>query len=296
MLGCIQKALLIFFVLGLVPAYAITSHTESANPTPAPQMGYFTADTTVIPAGGCVTLSWDYPAAVAAELRGSNWPVDTVEKVESAGSVQTCPSAAANYVPDQPVAYVLTAYFADGHNESTTITISYTTIISTPTPILPPTVVPYPTNTPDLLTPVASLEAHYQEFEHGFMLQIVGENCAYAFSIQAKSIIIPAVIASQEGGIYHYCLPLNTVSIVQPVPDGLLLPSDSFLPVWGGYAEVQGGLGFATAPEIIYAAQPAHDDPVVMGGIFYIGIITLPDGRELRCGHRGATAGTCTIQ
>jgi hypothetical protein len=168
----------------------------------------------------------------------------------------------------------------------------------TPPPLHPvPTSTPYKMSTtiPVTATPVTLITAIYQPFEYGFMLQILGQGCAYAFSTQANAIIIPRIISQKEGGVYQYCLPIPDAPITGSAPQGLLLPEGSLGHGWAGYAEIQAGLGYATAPQIIYTGVSPRDDPVTEGLIYYIGIMTLPDGRGLRCGNRGATAGTCQL-
>jgi hypothetical protein len=149
---------------------------------------------------------------------------------------------------------------------------------------------------PDSLPPVpsatsgpAQVEARYQLFEHGFMLQILNSeyqptDCVYAFSTLTGNIIIPAAMTSS----YQYCIPIEGLPPVDP--------ADPFGQVWSYYTEVRDGLGAATLPETIYTGFIPPADPVIMGGIFYKGIMTLPDGRQLYCGQRAATAGTCKLR
>lgn len=110
----------------------------------APPGFTFTADTTVIPAGGCVVMSWDEPLAVYLTLKGSNWPEGASERVDNTGTTTACPSAAARYVPDEPVIYTLTAFYPDGSSQTRTITITYQGVASTAPPPPFPTATPFP--------------------------------------------------------------------------------------------------------------------------------------------------------
>lgn len=321
---CLSFAILIALGLGLgvfgltqvAPSSSTIEPPVGVGPTPPPAIGYFTADTTVIPAGGCVNLSWSYPDAVAVTLSGSNWPPEALNSPQpNTGTAQVCPSAALYYVPNEPVTYVLNATFADRHIETQVIVITYSNFVPTVppnfpfTPTFPPQ--PFPSFTPSpggpfpTFTPTPFVEsfvtipptwtpvpvvvvARYQAFEHGFMLQRTGENCAYAF---AEEIIMPV---PQTG--FGYCtsfdgLPANPVTDTPPA--GVLIPEGVFGQVWGNYAEVRSALGYATAAEFFYDGVIP---PIDSTGYFYDGIMTLPDGRQLYCGIRGSTAGTCYLR
>lgn len=108
---------------------------EAVIETEAPiSAGYFTADTTVIPAGGCVTLSWSKPGAESVLLLPGNGPVGYQETVASTGATTVCPSAALNYVPGVPVDYTLMTTYPDGVTTTEIITVTYLDIPATFTP------------------------------------------------------------------------------------------------------------------------------------------------------------------
>lgn len=137
-------------------------------------------------------------------------------------------------------------------------------------------------------TSITSVKAVYLAFERGFMVYIDGADCAYAY---ADGILIPVEIARQEFGMYHYCLPYSALPAApQAAPD------DPFGRLWTKYEELRQGLGNAVGSAVHYQAVIPPREPVIMGGVFYLSVVTLPDGRALYCGHRAATAGSCQLR
>jgi hypothetical protein len=123
-----------------LPSFTPTFMPPPASATPAGNyIAYFTADTVVIPAGGCVNLAWLVVGARRVTLLGSNWPSPTPADVENPGTATVCPSAAGGYVPGEPVTYTLGAVFLDGSTDSRAIVITYET---------QPSASPSPTFTP----------------------------------------------------------------------------------------------------------------------------------------------------
>ena len=174
---------------------------------------------------------------------------------------------------------------------SATLVITSEMLPITPAPTGSDPLPPYPeiTYAPPIstytLTPMTGV---YQAFEQGFMVVIEGQNCLYAF---ADGIIIPEALYSLDMGAYHYCVEFAGLP---PVPADA--PVDPFGRVWDYYPEMRARLGVAVgAPERYHATIP-RSEPIVMGGVFYSGMVTLPDGRQLYCGTRGATAGRCEVR
>ncbi|MCC7208664.1 MAG: hypothetical protein IT323_15255 [Anaerolineae bacterium] len=131
------------------------------------------------------------------------------------------------------------------------------------------------------------VEAVYLPFEHGFMVRVSGADCLYAY---AGGIILPREVVTAYN-TYRYCLPFADLP---EAPPGA--PVEPFGRVWSRYAEVRDTLGMATGEAVRYRASMPPSDPVIMGGVFFAGVLTLPDGSALYCGMRAATAGTCQIR
>lgn len=140
---------------------------------------------------------------------------------------------------------------------------------------------------PAAATPL-TIAGVYLPFQNGFMVYIEGETCLYAY---ADGIILPRDAAVGEFSNYRYCLPF--ADLPEASEDA---PDDPFGRVWFLYADVAHALGVPTGSVVRYATTFPPADPVVMGGVFYSGIITLPDGTMLYCGMRAATAGTCQLR
>ena len=148
------------------------------------------------------------------------------------------------------------------------------------------------TSTPESI----SIDVIYQPFEYGFMVQRVDEECVYAFSNLADSIIVPRELDN----VYHYCLefaglPQNEAVVEHPAGD-LLLPDGAFGRVWSHYNIVRQNLGFATAHSESFAGSIPSSTPILNGAPISVPVAPLPDGKVLWCGMRAATAGTCSIR
>lgn len=169
-------------------------------------------------------------------------------------------------------------------------------VLSTNTPRSLSTAVVLPTEPPVMATPMPSMtrvNAVYLPFEHGFMAYVEGADCLYVYAETGdwSGVLIPDEIRTQEMGYYRYC------TVFGGLPDA---PSDApegdFGRVWARYPELQPFLGAVTGEVVRYASTIPPSEPVVMGGVFYSGMIMLPDGRALYCGTRGATAGRCELR
>lgn len=160
------------------------------------------------------------------------------------------------------------------------VTTSSTTSSSATTPQIISTNIPTPLH----------IEGVYLPFENGFMVYIEGQDCLYAYAYSA-GIILPRETATGEFSNYRYCLPFTDLP---EAPDSA--PENPFGRVWLRYADVAETLGAANGRLIRYMASTPLAEPVAMGGVFYGGIITLPDSMMLYCGMRSATAGTCELR
>lgn len=130
-----------------------------------------------------------------------------------------------------------------------------------------------------------TINAVYKPFEKGFMVYVEGQLCLYAY---ADDIVIPRTINAQEFGAYKYCLPFADAPETAPAD-----PFDHILLLYNEIADI---LGAPTGEAIRYETSFPPSDRVVMGGVFYEGKLTLPDGKKLYCGARAATAGTCQLR
>lgn len=331
--GIVQSVIIgvVVFALGALLVLARSGGAaSSAPPSPTPTAAaFFWSDTTVIPAGGCVTLSWSAPNAGKVVLQGSNWPEGAGEVVDSQGSATVCPSAALNYVPDVPVDYRLTVTHADGSQQTNVITIQYegmaqtiasptgpfprleasaTPPLALPGNILPPAPSPtfsgmQPTAAPLLETPYPTPDfiiVVYQPFEHGFMLQRAGEACVFSYVTDEPGGIILSPRA--EPGLsqsYAYCTPFDALpilSIDKPEVAALMEADTPFTLIWTNFAVIREALGLPTESKRLYEPKLPPQSQIVLDGIFYMPISYLPDGRLLECGWRAATAGTCDIR
>lgn len=179
-------------------------------------------------------------------------------------------------------------------------------VVSVPLPGNPPTETLLPTEPPASTEIPVEVPVLYQAFERGFMLQGEVSNfgdtiqCAFVFSTTPTpdepdgSILMP-----QSTNGYQYCtqygsLPENPMT--DGAPAGLLIPVAGFGRIWGAYESVRTALGYATAEAFTYMGVVPPSESSLGGGPFYTPIITLPDGRALYCGTRGATAGDCDVR
>ncbi len=301
-------AILLAVLLSVFGIASVGVMRQGPDVAPAPSAvtapnGYFTADTTIIPAGGCVTLAWSKPGASSVMLSGSNWPDATTQPVGLTGSTIVCPSAALNYVPNVPVDYILITFYPDGTTTTEIITITYSDFYppATPTPAaMPPTpLVPsLPATLPPSQASVTPLpiiaSVHFQNFERGFMLQLAGADCVYVYA----TVPAEGILMGDPGTGYQYCTPVAGLpdNPFPAAPPGLLSPSGDFGKIWGYYAWIQDAIGFATAADFYYDGIVPPAESSLGGGPFYLPIVTLPDGRQLYCGSRAATAYTCQLR
>lgn len=301
--GCGLIALMIFLMFSGLAGVGVSRV--------APPPGFtFTADTTVIPAGGCAVLSWNVPRAMQLTLTGSNWPEGSSDRVGTTGTTTVCPSAAALYVPDVPVSYTLTATYADGTSEFGTITIVYEGVIPTVYPTVTPFALPTAFNatptpvsfSPTLVPTPIILAALYQPFQHGFMLHRTGENCVFAFSTLETpgfpngNIVLDPGMQGQMGGQYAYCIRVENLPPMMSATPEIFGTDQTIGQVWHAYSEVQAALGQPIGAAYLYTGMIPPPPPAVGGAPFYTPVGTLPDGRTLSCGTRGATAGTCVVE
>jgi hypothetical protein len=156
----------------------------------------------------------------------------------------------------------------------------------TTTPTLP--AIEAPSQTPTIKPALNVVEAVYLPFENGFMVYVEGASCLYAY---AGGPIIPSNVIGTQMPSYMYCLPFDEL----PQAGGEA-PEEPFGRIWSYYEEVPDALGEQVGEAVRYTATIPRSDPVVMGGVFYSGILTLPDGSKLYCGTRAATAGTCEVR
>jgi hypothetical protein len=270
----IHKNALLLFGAGLVliARLAVVNSLEISlplSPNPTPYASVFDADQTVIPAGGCITLSWAVPNATRVILRGSNWPQGTQDGVAQSGSSTVCPSAAAHYVPNEPVHYTLMVSYGDGHTDTHEIVVSYQGV-SDFQPVPSATFDPNATPAGIPVTPDADVPAVFQQFENGWMVWrgdkstifvLVGDGTLFAYSSDA----------AQPSPLY------------EPIPPGRFEPDQFLAGVWRSWMSkslVSSLIGWPTAPSQTYNAR-------VFGQITYGFGMTLPDGRYLGLNFAG---------
>jgi hypothetical protein len=140
---------------------------------------------------------------------------------------------------------------------------------------------------PTVVPTVAPVEAVYLPFQGGFMVYNTRATCLYAY---ADAIILPRDVVAEYNN-YQYCLPFDELPAAQAGA-----PPDPFGRVWSRYAEARDALGEPTGDPVRYVTRVPPAERVVMGGVFYAGMMTLPDGTQLYCGWRGATAGSCQLR
>jgi hypothetical protein len=159
-------------------------------------------------------------------------------------------------------------------------------VFDKPTPTLP--AVEAPPQTPMIALTLQAVEAVYLAFENGFMVYIEGESCLYAY---ADGAVIPGGLVGVQSGYYVYCLSFDELPAATANA-----PEEPFGRIWSYYEEVPDALGQQIGEAIRYTTTIPPDEPVIMGGVFYSGMITLPDGLMLYCGTRAATARTCELR
>jgi hypothetical protein len=277
------------FVLGagflLIARLATTPNFQitllSATPTPDNHM--FAADQSVIPAGGCVTLSWDIPRALRVVLDGSNWPDGVQGAVTAAGKTVVCPSAATNYVPGEPVRYTLKVAYMDGHDETYETEIRYDD--ASIAQIVPSaTFDPYATPAGIPSTPDVMVTAVFQPFENGWMIWRGDTNTIFV-------LLSDGTLTS-----YHADeIPtVSTSSIIPSVPQGRVQPAIPFDALWRYYSDVRVQIGWAAMPAQTYSAR-------IFGQVSFGFGMTIPDGRYVGLNisdawhMTGITAGNWTV-
>lgn len=128
----------------------------------------------------------------------------------------------------------------------------------------------------------------YLQFERGFMVYIDGQDCLWAYT---DGIIIPAEISRREMGMYRYCVEFTDL------PDApAAAPEGAFGRAWARYPEMSAFLGAPVGEVTRYETTIPPGERVIMGGVFYSGEVTLPNGDQLYCGRRAATAGDCQLR
>jgi uncharacterized protein YgiM (DUF1202 family) len=199
-----------------------------------------------------------------------------------------------------------TVAFVDATPEAT----SEPTVIAeqpSPTPAPPNEPTSEPTAMPTIPpNPDGSYQVRYQQFEHGFMLEVVaGQSsfqnpsipCVFAYNTEQTDIIIPLYFINLYHNSYHYCLEYAGLDVnLETPPDGFSQPEGPFGLLWGNYSEIRDSLGYATAAAFTYNGVIPPADPYTGEISFVLPVITLPDNTSLYCGSRAATAGTCYIR
>jgi hypothetical protein len=231
--------------------------------TPTPDNHIFAADQMVIPAGGCVTLSWDIPHALRVVLDGSNWPDGVQEAVTAAGKTVVCPSAATHYIPGKPVRYTLKVGYVDGHDETYETVITYD---GQSEPQMLPTATFNPNATPAGIpsTPDVVVNATFQPFENGWMIWRGDVNTIF--------------VLFSDGTLKSYHadeIPTSANGSLMPIaPPGRVQPAVPFEGLWRYFTDVAAQIGWPTIPGQSYVAN-------VFGQVSFGFGITLPDGRYL---------------
>lgn len=280
-----------FLLVGvlLVVRLAMVDSQEIPLPfaqTAAPAALIFSSDKTIIPAGDCITLSWAVPKAARVVLHGSNWPDGVQKGMSQEGSSVVCPSAATNYIPNEPVHYTLLASYNDGHIDTQEIVIRYeggSAAQSVPSATFDPYATP--ASMAVTVTPDASVAAIFQPFENGWIIWRGDNNTFF--------------ILSGDGNLIAY----RSDSPLQPVFQNQMTPPDRFdthavlsaiWRSWVGQRLVSEIVGWATAPAQTYNAR-------VFGQVQFGLGMTLPDGRYVNLNFNGPwymegiTAGNWTV-
>lgn len=252
----ISAGFLLIARLVTIPKFEITLLPVSATP----DNHVFSADQSVIPAGGCITLSWDIPHAQRVVLDGSNWPEGLQEAVTAAGKTVVCPSAATHYKPGEPVRYTLKVAYVDGHDETYETVVNYDQ--ASAAQIIPSaTFDPYATPAGIPATPDVQVNAVFQMFENGWMLWRGDTNTIF--------------VLTGDGTVKSYHvdeIPSATARFMPFPPPGRLQPAMPFDALWRYYPGVPVQIGWATMPAETYTAR-------VFGQVSFGFGMTLPDGR-----------------
>jgi hypothetical protein len=255
-------------VLGLAAAGIFQNNA----PTPPTAPRIFDVDQSVIPIGGCITLSWIVPDAAHVVLRGSNWPEGVQEGVTSSGISTVCPDTATHYVPDQPVRYTLLASYSDGHTDTHEVVVNYdmsSTISPTATPSPVVSAVGY---TGYAATPDAAINASFQAFENGWMLWRSDTDTVFALM--------------GDSSMFAYTFDLSALApanLYPPTPSPDLLHPQVSFPfdrVWQRDPSIRERIGWATTAALAYTARVMGQTAPGFG-------ISLPDGRSAALNFTG---------
>jgi hypothetical protein len=268
--------------LGIACIVALAATVASAqSPTITPNFTIFTADQTVIPAGGCVVLTWHVPNAQQVTLSGSNWPEGTKESVAQSGSTTVCPSAALNYVRGEPVTYRLTVIDMTNQTTISRIVITYERQIVNgyvPTePFHPPASYTYSpptavaTSAAMPATPTAVIDVQIQAFENGWML----------WRKDTDTVLVLIGDGSMATITFDAAYPVPTGTPLPPLPPEHPALSIPFDVVWNWYPEIRAQIGWPTSPARQYSAT-------VFGEVMLGSGITLPDGRTVNLSYGGS--------
>jgi len=269
------KSTFLLFGVGLILAarLAVFPHLPIVLPLPptaTPDSRLFEADQTVIPAGGCVTLSWSIPFGARAVLRGSNWPEGVQDGVAQTGSSIVCPSAATHYVPDEPVTYTLRISYPDGHSNNQAIVIRYEGVADAQ-PVPSATLDPNATPAGIPVTPDATVAAVYQSFENGWMIW--------------RGDTDTVLVLLGDGTLLAYMSnAIQAQPLYEPAPPGRFAADELLIDVWHtsvGESPLRTVIGWATAPAQTYSARAFGQVMVGFG-------MTLPDGRYVGLSFGGA--------
>lgn len=144
-----------------------------------------------------------------------------------------------------------------------------------------------PTPQPEATSSLNYFLAVFQPFEHGFLLQRVGEACVYAYvtDAQTEGIILSPVVDDDPSGRYAYCIPfegLNDRTLNEPA-NTLLQENTPFRFVWGTYRQVRAGLGDPTGEQVNFESPFVPTPQPPENGVATTPIVYLPDGRLFTC-------------
>lgn len=266
-----------FFLFGagvlLIARLAMVNTLEMPLPfasTGTPDSIIFNSDQAVIPAGGCITLSWAVPKASRVVLHGSNWPDGVQKGMTQEGSSVVCPSAATYYIPNEPVQYTLLASYTDGQTASREIVVRYEGAGASQ-PVPSATFDPNATPAEVPVTPDASVAAIFQSFENGWIIWR-GDNDTFFILLGDGNLIS-----------YRSNAPFQPVFQNEPTPPDRFDPHALLDGIWRtriGQTVVGEVIGWATAPAQTYNAR-------VFGQVAFGLGMTLPDGRYVNLNFEG---------
>lgn len=114
--------------------------------------------------------------------------------------------------------------------------------------------------------PAQQIEAVYQPFQHGYMLERAGEYIWFYFANSDSFLVMPGN------------LPVITEPFTLPPPADLFRPLNTFGQVWADYPTIREQLGWATAPERAYTMTYQQTPWAVGTALTRYRLYTLPDG------------------